>query len=114
MELTAAITLGVFIVGFSWRVLSKIDKSAAETRGELREEIQTNREELREELLGEIQINRKELREEIQIVGDNVKGLDNRVGHYEQRVSYEGRMELGHGANPPAGPLRTGQRAPVS
>ena len=92
------------------------------TRDELTGRIDATRDELTERidasedrLLVEIRTNRKELREEIQIVGDNVKGLDNRVGHYEQRVSYvEGRMELGHGANPPASPLRTGQRAPVS
>ena len=36
MELTAVITLGVFVAGASWRVLSKIDKSAAETQGEIK------------------------------------------------------------------------------
>ena len=91
MEITAVVALFTVLIGMGWRLERKIDKTAADHRAEL----QTTR----TELADQIDKTETRLRGEIRAVGDKVETLENRVGHYEQRISYaEAKLNLELGA----------------
>ena len=102
MEITIVVAMFTVLIGMVWRLERKIDKAAADHRADLnatetalRGEIQTTRTELAN------QIDKMEIRlsGEIQAVGNKVETLENRVGHYEQRISYaEAKLNLELGA----------------
>ena len=102
MEIASVATLLVAILSKGWYFSRKVDKTAADLRGDLRD--------TRDELVGridktaadlrkELRDTRVELRGEVRDVGDKVDHVEKRAGRYEQRMSYvEGKMGFPRGA----------------
>ena len=91
MEITAVVALFTLLIGMGWRLERKIDKTAADHRADLKA--------TRTELADQIDKTEARLRGEIRAVANKVETLENRVGHYEQRISYaEAKLNLELGA----------------